>query len=151
MPADLSRPKRLLVVDDEPVILEVIALFLQGGGYRLTVADNGQEALRLFDAGTFDAVLTDRIMPEMNGDELAQEIKSRDPATPILLISGHRWSAVDATRFDGFLPKPFTQKSLVAAIDAALLRQKASMANAATQEMRAGSPSTCHGLRRICS
>jgi len=132
MPADLSRPKRLLVVDDEPVILEVIAFFLQGGGYRLTLARNGHEALRLFNAGTFDAVLTDRSMPEMNGDDLAHEIKSRDPVMPILLISGHRWSAVDATRFDGFLPKPFTRKSLVAAIDAAVLRQKVSVANAAT-------------------
>src|ERR1700722_1548408 len=82
------RALRLLVVDDEPVLREVLSLFFQAEGHEVETAANGFLALEQFGKGRWDAVITDRAMPEMPGDELAVEIKKRSPGTPVIMITG---------------------------------------------------------------
>jgi CheY-like chemotaxis protein len=81
-----SRPLRVLVVDDEPVPLEVATELLRSDGHVAETATSGQEALQKFQAGWFDVVLTDWAMPEMNGVELAFNIKRFAPRKPVIIM-----------------------------------------------------------------
>ncbi len=83
-----SEPLRILVVEDEPLVREVIGVYLEEDKHTITLAENGRDALEKFKPGEFDLVLTDRAMPEMNGDELALEIRKLDPAQPVVLLTG---------------------------------------------------------------
>lgn len=83
-----ERPLRILVVEDEPLVREVITVYLTEDAHEIETAVNGREGLEKFKAGQFDLVLTDRAMPEMNGDALAAEIKKIAPGQPVILLTG---------------------------------------------------------------
>ncbi len=80
--------RRVLVVDDDPIVREVIHTYLTDDGYAVTVAVNGRDGLEKFCGAEFDIVLTDRSMPEVEGDELAREVKKRRPEVPVILVTG---------------------------------------------------------------
>ncbi len=80
--------KRILVVDDEPLVCEAIRLALSSEGHEVESASSGLEALAKLDAGSFDVILTDFTMRGMPGDQLAREIKARNPAQPIIMVTG---------------------------------------------------------------
>ena len=84
----LDRTLRVLVVDDQEVICELIAEYLHGDGHTTACAFRGDHALNLFRAETFDLVVTDQAMPAMNGTQLAAAIKKHSPTTPIILLTG---------------------------------------------------------------
>ena len=75
----ISEPLRVLVVEDEPLVREVVSVYLHEDGHSVETAGNGREGLEKFKGGAFDVVLTDRAMPEMNGDQLAAQIKLLNP------------------------------------------------------------------------
>jgi signal transduction histidine kinase/ActR/RegA family two-component response regulator len=79
---------RILVVDDEPHIREYVTEGLKQDGHQVEGAENGQTALEIFTAHPFDLVITDRAMPELNGDQLAAAIKAQSPTTPVILLTG---------------------------------------------------------------
>jgi signal transduction histidine kinase/ActR/RegA family two-component response regulator len=83
-----ARSLDVLVVDDEPMVRDVMALYLTGDGHRVQTASNGHEGLEQFKAGHFDVVLTDQAMPGLNGGELAGLIKALAPTVPVILITG---------------------------------------------------------------
>jgi PAS domain S-box-containing protein len=83
-----ARNLSLLLVDDEPMVLEVMTEYLSGDGHIITTAVDGKEGLEKFKAGKFDLVLTDRAMPQMNGDQLAEKIKQLSPQTPVIMVTG---------------------------------------------------------------
>ena len=111
---------RILVVEDEPMVREVISLYLSEDQHIVTLAENGREGLERFRAGEFDLVLTDRAMPEMNGDQFAKEVKSVRPEQRLILLTGFG----DLMNGAGDLPegvdlvvgKPFTMGALRDAI-----------------------------------
>ena len=119
---------RILVVDDEPAIHEVVGLFLEGESVALSFASNGGEALGRLLERDFDLVITDRNMPIMGGDELAAQVRKIAPQMPILLISGHAEVEIDKRRFDAFLPKPFSKRQLGEAVRSMDLRRSLSPA-----------------------
>ncbi len=82
------RPLLILTVDDEPIVLDVLREYLTGDGHRVVTALDGMSALEAFEKQSFDLVITDRAMPQMNGDQLADRIKEISPATPVLMITG---------------------------------------------------------------
>jgi signal transduction histidine kinase len=83
------RSLRVLMVDDEPMMREVIARFLRLDDHVVALAGSGREALAQLQAGPpFDLVITDRAMPEMGGDELASIVKVLSPGTPVLMLTG---------------------------------------------------------------
>ena len=135
MHASLERPRlQILVVDDEPSIVQVVGLYLENKGCVITPAENGTEGLRLFEQQPFDLVISDRVMPEMTGDQLAAEIRARAPEMPIILITGHKGPQVDITRFNAFLPKPFTKTQLLATLEDVLPALFADTKNTATAD-----------------
>ena len=83
-----ERPLRVLVVEDEEMVREVISYYLAEDLHDVTLAENGRVGLEKFRAGEFDLVLTDRAMPEMNGDQLAKEIKTLKPEQRLILLTG---------------------------------------------------------------
>lgn len=79
---------RILVVDDEQRVREILSMCLSSDGHVVETATNGHEGLDKFWAGRFDLVLTDRMMPKMSGDQLASAIKEIAPHTPVIMLTG---------------------------------------------------------------
>jgi signal transduction histidine kinase/ActR/RegA family two-component response regulator len=120
---------RILVVDDEDAVREILCDILAEEGYATAQARGGAEALALLDAGDFDAVFTDIGMPGMSGWELARAVRARDASIPLAVITG--WgeavSAGDkaAARVNWVLAKPFTMTQInQIAEEVAQLRQE---------------------------
>jgi PleD family two-component response regulator len=93
LPADggaKGKPLRVLVVDDQPVLTEILAETLSRDWHTVTTALNGRDAFDKFEREDFDLVITDKAMPEMNGDQLAAAIKARAPELPIIMLTGFR-------------------------------------------------------------
>jgi DNA-binding response OmpR family regulator len=108
------------VVEDEPLVREVITVYLDEDKHQVVTAENGRLGLEKFKAGTFDLVMTDRAMPEMNGDQLAVEIKKLRPDQPILLLTGFgdlmSGAGEQPPGVDLVVSKPFTLATLRNAI-----------------------------------
>lgn len=107
----MAEPGDIILVDDDPHVLEATAQSLELGGFRVTAVSSGVEALRLIDRDWPGLVITDLRMPRLDGIELMQKIQRVDPQLPLILISGHAdiADAVQALRkgaYD-FLEKPF--------------------------------------------
>lgn len=79
---------RVLVIDDHPGIREIVSAYLAEDRHVVETAANATEALEKFRAGNFDLVITDRAMPEVNGDQLAASIKELRPQEPIIMLTG---------------------------------------------------------------
>jgi signal transduction histidine kinase/DNA-binding response OmpR family regulator len=107
-------PLRILFVDDEPLLRELVKEILEQDGHLVEVADGGQSGLDAFRAANlraeaFDVVVTDLGMPRLDGRQLAQILKSESPATPIILMTG--WGTLIKgedlpAQIDGMLNKP---------------------------------------------
>ena len=119
-PAPVGGPLRILVVEDEPLVREVIGVYLTEDNHVVTLATNGREGLEAFRNGEFDLVLTDRAMPEMNGDQLAVEIKKLKPGQRIVLLTGFGDLMTGAGEqpegVDLVVSKPFTLNTLRGAL-----------------------------------
>jgi len=87
-PKKSSNSLRIMLVDDEAVLLEVLSELLGSGGHKVMNFETGEAALEAFRKDTFDLVITDRAMPNMSGDQLAKELKAINPCIPIIMATG---------------------------------------------------------------
>jgi CheY-like chemotaxis protein len=100
------KPKKtILCVDDNEQALSIRKVMLETRGYRVLACNNGEQALEAFRRGGIDLVLTDLIMPGVDGSRLIEEIKSLSPQTPAVLISGRTKIYERETLADVFLSK----------------------------------------------
>lgn len=114
-----GRPRlRILVVDDDAAMRQVLSLYLEAEGHEVQTAESGARGLERYQAGAWNAVLTDREMPGMTGNELAEAIKRINPKTPVILVTGSDARPGDGKDgpFDLIIPKPFTRELLRTAI-----------------------------------
>ena len=81
--------KTVLCIDDDSTGLSLRKMMLEGDGYHVFTANNGEEGLALLNAQRIDAVILDYRMPEMNGDEVARRIRDRWSNIPVLMLSGY--------------------------------------------------------------
>jgi len=103
----------VLVIDDERMISDVLQQALTIYGYNVETASGGSDGLRMFDAGSFDLVITDIRMPDIDGIEIARCIRnSEKPQTPIIGMSGTPW-LMKGNGFDSTIPKPFSIQTLM--------------------------------------
>ncbi len=80
--------KRILIVDDEKPLRHLIARALASQDYEITMVENGIEAINQIDKKFYDLIITDYMMPEMDGLELTCRVKARYPLMPILIVTG---------------------------------------------------------------
>ena len=117
--------KRLLIVDDEAVIRDLCIRALKG--YQIVEAGNGQEALTLFDKGGIDVILTDVMMPGMDGIELLKRIKQKEPTIVVIVMTGFAEKDVILNALkadaDDFISKPLNLLQLKTAVDKALVKK----------------------------
>jgi PAS domain S-box-containing protein len=110
-------PMRILAVEDEPEVLDVIRAMLSATGHTVVSAASGREALELFDREPVDVVVTDLGMPGMTGLALAEEIRRRRPV-PVVLLTG--WAdeldEAHSRHVDVLLAKPFTRERLLSGL-----------------------------------
>ena len=115
--------KKILVVDDEEAIRQVIKMELGNLGYDPEFAENGKEALEILENEKFPLILTDLRMPGIDGIELCMRIKERNPETLIYAFSGvvteDEFYKLEEMGFDGLLCKPVTFEVLKRAIEGA--------------------------------
>ena len=120
MTAPITPPRRILVVDDEPLVCDAVKMMLTFDGHDVETASNGKDALAIFDQGKFDIVITDFAMPTMKGDELAAAIKSRSPNQPVVMITAYaemlQTSGNPMAGVDYMISKPFLLDNLREAI-----------------------------------
>jgi CheY-like chemotaxis protein len=117
-----QRKHSILVVDDEPMALELLHGILTDAGYEVSVAQSGFECLDLFgrDARAYDLILTDLSMPLMDGEETFQRLRQMSPTVNVVLMAGF----VDSARLEkmmnhglsGFVGKPFAPVEILAVI-----------------------------------
>jgi two-component system cell cycle sensor histidine kinase/response regulator CckA len=114
-----SHGETILLVDDEPQVVALVREMLTREGYKVLGAGDGEEALRIFEANQseIDLLLTDIVMPQLNGRELADRIKAKQPGLRVLYMSGFMKEAI--LKYYGisitgipFLQKPFTREML---------------------------------------
>ena len=111
-----------MMVEDEEGLRALNARGLISRGYRVIEASNGVEAIEQFEqhGGDVDLVVSDVVMPEMDGPTLFKELRQRNPELKIIFVSGYAEDAFQKSLPDpdsfNFLPKPFTLKQLVAVV-----------------------------------
>jgi PAS domain S-box-containing protein len=121
-----GKGERVLVVDDEDMLRDTTKLILESNGYVVITAADGRQALNLFkqEAGAVKLVLTDIMMPEMNGIELIKELRVKAPMLPIVVSSGHmqekQRETLAALGVTTILTKPFGAEKLLNALHAVL-------------------------------
>jgi CheY-like chemotaxis protein len=112
---------RILVVDDEPNVLQVVASVLERAGYETTTALGPLRALEIITIrGAFDLVVSDVVMPEMCGPELAQQVRLLSPSSAVMLMSGCLAYAGQLPQGVPFLGKPFSRSDLLRSVDRVL-------------------------------
>ncbi len=111
---------RILLAEDDDSMRAYIQRALEGAGYSVMAASNGTEALPLLETEVFDLLLSDIVMPEMDGIELAQRCNEISPSTKVMFITGFAAVTLRANReapHAKMLSKPFHLKDLVLEVE----------------------------------
>jgi len=125
--------EQILIVDDEEAIREVVSALLKAQDYRCTVCSNGRMALESFRHNSFDLVLSDIVMPEMDGLKLLAELRLADPDVPVIMVTAmHDISialeAIRAGAYD-YILKPFEKDQLYLSVRRALEHRQVVLEN----------------------
>ena len=116
---------RVLVVDDESDMRQLVGMYLDNFGYEWGEAEDGKEALKKLETNHYDFVVLDIMMPEMDGLSVCKEIrKTSDVPIIFLTAKGEEWNRVNGLRMgaDDYIVKPFSPGELVARMEAVLRR-----------------------------
>lgn len=134
VPADVGKSalaRVVLVVDDEPVVRDLVCRTLRDGGFRTLEASHGGEALELVETGhdAIDLIVTDVVMPGMDGRELGRRLAQSRPTLPILYISAYDVNDIfrrGSPRTSApFLQKPFPPDHLITSVELLLEKHQA--------------------------
>lgn len=109
---------KILIIDDDDIFRELLSSFFEDEKFQVDVADNGLKGLEVFGSFKPDIILTDVIMPKLNGIEMAKKIISEGHKTPIIFLSGHTFNkdVEDIKKSDcwgGIFSKPFDENELL--------------------------------------
>ncbi len=133
-PAAPARPPRLLVVDDEPPIVELVRGYLEREGYEVLSAPDGPRALELARTSSPDVLVLDVMLPGLDGIEVCRQLRTFSDAYVLMLTA--RGEEIDrivglSVGADDYLVKPFSPRELVARVKALLRRPRTTLATSA--------------------
>jgi CheY-like chemotaxis protein len=141
----MSALRKVLVVDDDPVVGKSFDRVLSGKGYAVITASNGQEALNKLEAEDYDVVFTDIKMPGMSGLEMAEQVKARRPWLPVVIVTGYgspdNEARAEAAGVSGFLRKPLSPEMIEGSAQKAFSEKNAT-AQSASEAARMAWPET---------
>ena len=124
----MSIQAHILLVDDEPAIIENLAPFLERAGFQVSTAANGEEAITKIETEEPELIVSDVLMPKMDGRELLRSLRRDDNWIPVILLTqvGEAFERAMALEegADDYINKPFEPHELVARIRAVLRRAK---------------------------
>jgi two-component system cell cycle response regulator CpdR len=115
-----TRPPRILLAEDEDAMRAYLERALTNAGYAVSAVDRGTDAVPLLETGEFDLLLSDIVMPEMDGIELAQRCAEISPHTKVMFITGFAAVSLRASREQPaakVLSKPFHLRDLVLEVE----------------------------------
>ena len=114
--------RRVLIVDDEPMVRAHLRHALEGQGYEVEEAETGYAALSAISERAPSAVLLDVTMPDISGIEVVKRLRQRGSHVPVILSSGYHGATLDVERgsFQAFLRKPYVLADLLAAVERVL-------------------------------
>ena len=122
----------VLVVDDDPAMCQILQHMLSGGQYNIQTSGSVAEALTAVEQKSFDVYVMDYKLPDGSGLDVAERIRSKWGATPIILISGYDGSSVasraEKFRIFDFLQKPFSREIICNAVKKAIGLPKGALA-----------------------
>jgi two-component system phosphate regulon response regulator OmpR len=143
---------RILLIEDDSRLAEMVKNYLGGAGFQVTVAPNGASGLTLEGRETFDAVVLDLMLPDMDGLEICRRIRSR-ASTPMLMLTarGEPMDRVVGLEMgaDDYLAKPFEPRELLARLRALLRRRHRGGADTAADVLRFGRLEIDRGSRVV--
>lgn len=112
---------RILIVDDDPLVLELLGISIGSFGFAFAAANNGREAIAMLQKQEFEIVITDMVMPEVDGMQLLEHVKKHHPRTDVIVVTGYTgtFSYMDVIRAGAsdFISKPFNTDELEAKIN----------------------------------
>jgi CheY-like chemotaxis protein len=130
----MSALRKVLVVDDDPVVGKSFDRVLSGKGYAVITAGSAQEALNKIESEHYDVVFTDIKMPGMNGLEMAERVKQQRPWLPVVIVTGYgspgNEARAEAAGVSGFLRKPLSPEMIEDSAQKALSEKDATAQNA---------------------
>jgi DNA-binding response OmpR family regulator len=122
--ARTASPRRILLIDDEPLILDFVSRGLQTEGFEVDVASSGAQGLEMAMSGRYDVIVLDLLMPGLDGTSVLRQVVDRRPDQPVIILSalGDADSKVGCLDLgaDDYLAKPFVLDELIARIRARL-------------------------------
>ncbi len=111
-----GKNQQILIIDDDPIMLELFSQVLSEQGYVVDTAIDGEAGIKKIDANQYNLILTDIRMPKVSGVQVSYHIKKeKDGRTPVVGMSGTPWLA-DENAFDAFVSKPFEGRELLQVI-----------------------------------
>lgn len=152
----MSAIRKVLVVDDDPVVGKSFDRVLSAKGYAVITASSGQEALNKLDAEDYDVVYTDIKMPGMSGLEMAEQMKQSRPWLPVVIVTGYgspgNEARAEAAGVSGFLRKPLSPEMIEESAEKALSEGSAAVRSAAAAEPEAEAgpaPGAAQGIAQV--
>ena len=121
----MEKEQKILIIEDEPKIVEVIKSYLENSGFVVSYAYNGRDALRIFDAKQPDLVILDLMLPDITGEEICRKLRQKS-RVPIIMLTA---KAEEENILEGlgigaddYITKPFSPKQLIARVNVILRR-----------------------------
>lgn len=152
----MSAIRKVLVVDDDPVVGKSFDRVLSGKGYAVITASSGQEALNKLETEDYDVVYTDIKMPGMSGLEMAEQMKQSRPWLPVVIVTGYgspsNEARAEAAGVSGFLRKPLSPEMIEESAEKALSEASAagrSAAAAAPEAKASPARSAAQGIAQV--
>lgn len=120
----MAGKNRILVVDDEDALRTVLSSELAGEGYQVASAADGEEAIKILDGATFDLILLDIKMPNVDGFEVLKFVKERQPSTKVIMLTGFAdlKNAIESKKLgaEDFVSKPYDLVDLLTTVERVL-------------------------------
>jgi CheY-like chemotaxis protein len=119
-PSTPVSPRRVLIIDDEPVVREVLVDLLEEQGHKAAAATSGAEGIAMLERSAVDVVFTDLAMPDMDGWAVARFVRQRWPGVKVVLVTGYGTSVTqpkdEPNLVDAVLGKPFEYEDIAAVL-----------------------------------